>query len=137
MNSFINKIGLDKIAHFGIGGVIFAAITAMFTLANINLPLEKITFGGVLSFPIVGYVIVMFLECAKEYIIDEKPDWKDIIATFAGCVFVHIFIIIGYLLGSAPANGLINSICGWIVFGIIMLVFAGVWIYWAVKSMKK
>ena len=30
MNNLINKIGIGKIAHFGIGGVICAFITLMF-----------------------------------------------------------------------------------------------------------
>lgn len=40
MNNLINKIGIDKIAHFGIRGVICAFITLMFIF--FSMPYENI-----------------------------------------------------------------------------------------------
>lgn len=137
MENFINKIGLDRICHFGIGGVLFAGFTIAFALANLSIPLTVITWSGILLFPLSGYVIVAFVEFVKEFIIDGKPDIWDIVATFGGAIFVHLCAIFGYAISFVPSSGLIHSTTGWIVFGVIMVILAGAWIYWAIKSGKK
>lgn len=137
MENFINKIGLDRICHFGIGGVLFAGFTIAFALANLSIPLTAITWSGILFFPLSGYIVVGIVEMIKEFVIDSKPDKWDVVATFAGALFVHLCAIFGYALSLAPASGLITSVAGWIVFGVIMVILAGAWIYWAIKSGKK
>ena len=137
MANFIDKIGLDRVAHFGVGGTLYAGFMLAFALANINFPTEKITLWNILLFPFVGYIIVAFAELIKEVFIDNKIDWIDVIATFAGCVFIHICTIIGYLFSRVPTEGLIRSTAGWIIFGIVILILAGAWIYWVIKSKKK
>lgn len=137
MEELINKIGLDKIAHFGIGGVLFAAFNVMFLLANVSFPIMALTFGSVLAMPLAGYVIVAFAEFIKEVFIDAKIDWKDVLATFAGCFAIHLCAIIGYLFSLVPASGLINSTAGWIIFGVIMVALAAAWLYWVIKDKKK
>lgn len=74
MEELVKKIGLDRIAHFGIGGVIFAAFTAMFALSMITGPVD-ITLRDVFAVSIGGYFVTAFAALVKEYFIDEKWDW--------------------------------------------------------------
>lgn len=91
MNGFIEKIGLDKICHFGIGGLI-TAMVAIVTMIQ-ELPLVNIWFA--LGFPLIGTVATMILECMKEFIIDEKPDKQGIFWTLYGSIAVWIAFIAG------------------------------------------
>lgn len=94
MNNLINKIGLDKIAHFGIGGLICAIFSLVFIIQDI----PDITYKSILLYPFIGYIITMFLSIIKEYCFDyPNSDWKDILAGMLGCIFVHIFICFGVL----------------------------------------
>lgn len=55
MNNLINKIGIDKIAHFGIGGVICAFITLMFIFSMPYGNTLELNWSFVLFCPLVGY----------------------------------------------------------------------------------
>ena len=60
------RIGMDKIAHFGIGGIIGAAIAIVFILSFI-----------------------------KEKFMDDEYNWLDILASVLGSIAVHMAFIIG------------------------------------------
>lgn len=91
MNKFIEKIGIDKICHFGMGGLI-AAFVAIMTMIQ-ELPLADIWFA--LGFPLIGSVAALILACMKEFIIDEQPNKDNILWTFYGSLAVWIAFIAG------------------------------------------
>lgn len=94
MDNLINKIGLDKFAHFGIGGIICAFITFIVILQDLHF----INYKMILLYPFIGYIVTIFLSIIKEYIVDAPNiNWKDIIAGVLGCIFIHIGICIGVL----------------------------------------
>lgn len=97
MNNLINKIGIDKITHFSMGGLICALFTFVFLLQDFNT-LEA---WQVLLLPLIGTVVTFVLSIIKEFIIDEVVDWKDIIAGMLGCVPVYIAVGIGILFSLA------------------------------------
>lgn len=76
----MKNIGIDKIAHFGVGGL----ICAMFTLTAMLMPF-------------VGYIIVFIFSFLKEAIVDGEFNWWDIVAAMIGCVCVHIAVFFGAL----------------------------------------
>lgn len=91
MNKFIEKIGIDKICHFGMGGLI-TALVAIITMIQ-ELPLVDIWFA--LGFPLIGSVAALILACMKEFIIDEQPNKDDILWAFYGSLAVWIAFIAG------------------------------------------
>lgn len=94
MNNLINKIGLDKIAHFGIGGIICAFMTFIVMLQDLHC----LSYINILLYPFIGYIVTVFFSIIKEYFFDRsKADWKDIVAGMLGCVFIHISVCIGVL----------------------------------------
>lgn len=68
MNGLIERIGIDKLCHFGIGGVVtaFVAVVAMFQ----EMPFESMWFS--LVFPLMGTVVTLILGFLKEFVVDEK-----------------------------------------------------------------
>lgn len=137
MENLIDKIGLDRVAHFGIGGALFAAFNLMFGLSLIDAQAISITWWTVLVLPLAGYIIVAIAEFAKEFVIDGKPDIWDIVATFAGAVFVHICAITGWAMHYRNGTGLITTTVGWIVFGVIMAALVVAYVLWLRKFCKK
>lgn len=94
MDNLINKIGLDKIAHFGIGGIICAFMTFIVMLQEIH----SFGYKQILLCPFVGYFVTAFWSVIKEYFFDgPRADWKDIVAGMLGCVFIHISVCVGVL----------------------------------------
>ena len=100
MNNLINKLGLDKIAHFSLGGLICAMFTFVFMLQD----LDYLTYKSILLYPFIGYVVVAILSFFKEYIIDTQADKKDILAGMLGCLATHISICIGILFNFLTMN---------------------------------
>lgn len=100
MNSLIEKIGLDKIAHFSLGGLICALFTFVFLIQDINYltPIQMILM------PTAGSVVTFILSLFKEYLFDSKPNWKDIAAAMIGCGTVYIAVIIGVLFNILSTN---------------------------------
>lgn len=94
MNEFINKIGVDKILHFSVGGLITALMTIMVVFQEGQ---ESFNPGMLIASPIIGTLIVFVLSFMKEAIIDSKFDWKDIIASVLGAVPVFMAVALGVL----------------------------------------
>lgn len=83
------KVGMDKIAHFGIGGIIGAAIAIVITLAIGD-------YGWVVGvYPFISHAVVFILSFIKEKFLDEEFNWLDILASVLGSIAVHIAFIIG------------------------------------------
>lgn len=97
LTKLINKIGLDKCAHFGIGGLICALFTFVFILQDLSI-LALIPVWKILLMPTIGSIITFFVSVIKEYCFDSKVDWKDIIAAMIGCVTVFVAVAFGVLI---------------------------------------
>ena len=83
------RIGMDKIAHFGVGGIIGAAIAIVITLAIGD-------YGWVVGvYPFVSHVVVFILSFVKEKFMDDEYNWLDILASVLGSIAVHLAFIIG------------------------------------------
>lgn len=86
------KVGMDKIAHFGIGGIIGAAIAIVITLAIGD-------YGWVVGvYPFVSHVVVFILSFIKEKFMDDEYNWLDILASVLGSIAVHIAFILGLMI---------------------------------------
>ena len=83
------RIGMDKIAHFGIGGIIGATIAIVITLARGD-------YGWVAgAYPFISHAIVLILSFIKEKFMDDEYNWLDILASVLGSIAVHMAFIIG------------------------------------------
>lgn len=86
------NIPYDKIAHFGIGGLLTAVITIITVLQDgITDP------SMLLTAPFIGHICTFILSVIKEYIVDDYVDWKDILAAMLGSMVIHASIGIGIL----------------------------------------
>lgn len=93
IEKLISKIGIDKFAHFGMGGI----ISAVFTLAIII----QYDYTGIsclltvlLTIPIV-FLIAFFKE-----VLDMKTtglSWYDILATMLGIIPILVSVLLGIL----------------------------------------
>ena len=83
------RIGMDKIAHFGIGGILGATIAIIITLARGD-------YGWLAgAYPFFSHVVVFILSFAKEKFMDDEYNWLDILASVLGSIAVHMAFIIG------------------------------------------
>ena len=83
------KVGMDKIAHFGIGGIIGAAIAIVITLAIGD-------YGWVVGvYPFISHAVVFIISFIKEKFMDYEYNWLDILASVLGSIAVHIAFIFG------------------------------------------
>lgn len=91
--------GVDKAAHFGIGGL----ITAIFTIVFIVQDMGVLVFHPwkMLLYPFIGAAVTAIVSVAKE-MLDEQPDWYDLYAAMLGSaiVFVAVFFGILFFIGS-------------------------------------
>lgn len=93
MENLIAKIGIDKFAHLGVGGLMCAMVTFVVLLQEMG----NLTPAMIFATPIIGTVMVMFLEFCKEHFLDDEFSWKDVLATFIGCVLVFLSVGVGVL----------------------------------------
>ena len=96
MKELIEKIGLDKIAHLGVGGLLCACITLVMILQDAGMIRTGSLWRAAVS-PLAGTIAVMMFEFFKEYVIDKEFDWKDFWFTLAGCALVSAATGIGVL----------------------------------------
>lgn len=80
---------IDKVAHFGLGGMITAI------MAIISILQEDLTTTGILLCPVIGHVCILILSVIKEYVVDGNPNWHDVWAAMIGSFVVHIFVLVG------------------------------------------
>lgn len=100
MNKFIEKIGMDKVAHFGVGGLITALFTMVFILQD--MPVFIMQPWRLLLMPFIGTVVTVFVSVIKELFFDAQRDWRDLYAALIGSASVYIAVFFGFLffLGS-------------------------------------
>lgn len=100
MNKFIEKIGMDKVAHFGVGGL----VTALFTIVFVMQDMGSLIFTPwrMMLYPFIGAAVSAIVSVAKEMLMDEHPDWYDLYAALLGSaiVFVAVFFGILFYVGS-------------------------------------
>lgn len=86
------KVGMDKIAHFGIGGIIGAAYAIVITLAIGD-------YGWVVGvYPFISHAVVFIISFVKEKFLDDEFNWLDILASVLGSIAVHMAFIFGLII---------------------------------------
>lgn len=95
MNKFIEKIGMDKVAHFGVGGLITALFTLLFILQDMGSLVSHP--WKMMLYPAIGTIITTVVSIIKEKLLDAKPDWKDLYAALIGSALVFIAVLFGIL----------------------------------------
>lgn len=95
MNKFIEKVGMDKVAHFGVGGLITALITIVFLAQDMPAFLSQP--WRLIILPFGGTIVTTFVSVIKEIFFDGQRDWKDLYAAFIGSATVFVAATIGYL----------------------------------------
>lgn len=93
MNNFIAKIGMDKFAHFGIGGLITAIFTIVCLLQDMAFLID--TPWKMMLYPFIGVIVNVFVSVIKELFVDAQPDWKDMYAALIGSAVVFIAVFFG------------------------------------------
>lgn len=88
-SKFKSMFQLDKVAHFGLGGMITAC------MALVSILQEPLSTSGILLCPIIGHVCVFILSWMKEYIVDDTTNWIDILAAMLGSAVVHVVVGLG------------------------------------------
>lgn len=101
MKQFFEKLkGMDKIAHFGIGGL----ITALFTIVFItqDMPAFLLHPWKMMLYPFIGTAATALVSVVKEALVDENADWYDLYAALLGSALIFIAVFFGVLfyLGS-------------------------------------
>lgn len=96
MKGLVEKIGIDKLAHLGVGGLLCACITLVMILQDAEMIRTGSLWRAAVS-PLAGTIAVMMFEFFKEYVIDKEFDWKDFWFTLAGCALVSAATGIGVL----------------------------------------
>lgn len=95
MNRIVERIGMDKMAHFGIGGLITALVTIVFVVRDIA-PLAVRPWLA-LFYPLAGTVVTVVVSVIKEKAIDSEADWKDMYAALIGSALVFVAVSVGVL----------------------------------------
>lgn len=95
MNKLIEKIGMDKVAHFGVGGL----ITAIFTLVFVIQDMGSLIYHPwkMMLYPVIGTVVTTLVSILKEKLLDSKPDWNDVYAALIGSALIFIANFFGIL----------------------------------------
>ena len=93
--NYFKSWGMDKWAHFGIGGLICALSTLIFIF---TLNPIYVSWGLLFAF-IPGTVLVGILSVIKEFTDSTGFCLQDIIAALIGCGTVEVAMIIGIILG--------------------------------------
>ena len=79
--------GMDKLAHFGIGGLIAAIVLIAMALQDYGCGVWRTA-----HMSWAGLIVTLWLSLIKE-MLDTKRDWRDIVAGIAGAAVV---VIAGY-----------------------------------------
>ena len=84
--------GMDKIAHFGIGGLIAAIVLIAMALQDYGCGVWRTA-----HMSWAGLIVTLWLSLIKE-IMDTKRDWRDIVAGIAGAFVVVLAAYAGAVL---------------------------------------
>lgn len=97
LDDFLAKIGHDKFDHHILGALICALFSFVAILQDGVINWYSI------GYPTIGAAVVFFLSVIKEYALDDKADWMDIVWAMAGCLWVYAAVAIGVLLNQFSA----------------------------------
>lgn len=90
LDNFLAKVGTDKVLHFLGGGFICSLISFVAILQEHDLAhLQKV------SLVLIGTIAVFILSVIKETVLDDKPDWFDLLASVLGCIPVFVCVGLG------------------------------------------
>lgn len=89
LDSFIKRVGQDKLDHHLVGALICFCVSTVSILQEGSFSWDAL-FGV-----IIGTVVALFFAIVKDLIIDEKADWRDIVATVTGCVWSLVTVALG------------------------------------------
>lgn len=89
LDKFLTKIGHDKFDHHVLG----ALICGLFSIAAILQ--DGVKDWYTVGYPTIGAAVVFFLSVLKEYALDDKADWGDILHAMLGCLWVFAAVAIG------------------------------------------
>lgn len=95
MKEFIARIGMDRFAHLGIGGLLCAIVSDILILASGVIGWHSLLYG------IIVAVAVLAVSVLKEYCIDDGADWLDIAAAMIGCALYLASLATGLALHGA------------------------------------
>lgn len=76
--------GMDKLAHFGIGGLIAAIVVIVMAQQDYGCGVWRTA-----HMSLAGVIVTLWLSLIKE-MLDTKRDWRDIVAGIAGAFVVVI-----------------------------------------------
>ena len=89
LDNFLEKIGHDKFDHHVLGALICALISFVVILQDGVIGWETV------AYPTIGAVPVLLISVVKELMLDDKPDWMDVVWAMAGCLWVYAFVALG------------------------------------------
>lgn len=92
LDNFLNRVGTDKVLHLFVG----AWICAIFTIVSI-LQEGSLFWWQTILMSVAGTLAALFVSVIKEIFLDDKPDWKDVLWSFYGCLTVIVAVGIGVL----------------------------------------
>lgn len=95
LDDFLAKIGHDKFDHHVVGALICALISFVVILQ------DGVIDWYAVAYPTIGAVSVLLISVVKELMLDDKPDWMDVVWSMAGCLWVYAFVAFGVLLNQA------------------------------------
>ena len=84
--------GMDKLAHFGIGGLIAAIVVIVMAQQDYGCGVWRTA-----HMSWAGVIVTIWLSIIKE-MFDSKRDWRDIVAGIAGAAVVVIAGYVGAVL---------------------------------------
>ena len=84
---WLGRIGKDKYQHFSLGALIAAVVFCVCVWCGLQFSVA--TFVSIAG--------VWVLEIGKEFIFNDRADWRDVEATMLGGVVVWIPICVTYL----------------------------------------
>lgn len=82
-NAWMEKVGVDKLLHFFLAAWVVA---------------ECKSYG--VAPMLLGFVVIVFLAVVKEYVLDKKGDYKDILCSMLGGVFSILLFIVGDIVST-------------------------------------
>lgn len=91
VDDFIAKIGHDKFDHHILGALICALFSFVAILQDGVINWYSI------GYPTIGVAVVFFLSIIKEYALDDKVNWGDILHAMLGCLWVFAAVALGVL----------------------------------------
>lgn len=85
---FLCSIGSDKYQHFSVGTIIACVVLVICLAFNLQFPVANF----------ISIVATLIFELVKEFILDSKADYKDVIATMLGGLMVWLSACVSFAI---------------------------------------